>query len=70
MNAKTSVSSPRSRLNSTATSTVIRISKLIKPGSAMKLKFRMLSREPDAETGDDRARKGHHAADHRRDEGQ
>ena len=48
VNANTSVSMVRSRLNSTAINTVMRSSKLIKPGLSMKLKFKRLSAIPMA----------------------
>ena len=44
--ANTSLSSVRSRLKSTATTTVIRSNRLMSPGDAMKLKFRMLCARP------------------------
>ncbi len=46
VNAKTSLSSVRSRLKRTATTTVIKSNRLISPGSSMKLKFTRLSRRP------------------------
>ncbi len=46
VNAKTSLSSVRSRLNRTATTTVIKSNRLMSPGSSMKLKFTMLCARP------------------------